>query len=544
MIAIPYYTITPCCPELGTQLSNFRIPGGTLASGSYLYNGADTSINGIIFKKDSCYTITNEGTSSGPLPNAPSAVDFSVNAGCLDEKCNPCITYYTLNDCCTGQPYILNDQILCLVYTGFCELGTCPQDLLPLIITSVSNEGTPDYITGCFNLTQVQSVPPGAFTANYLTAIASVETAPTCEECQTCSLPVYYTFNDCCTNEPFKLDGEIWVFEYQIGDCFSGVCPADMEGLVITALYDECIEPCVPIAEGCFNLTVISAPPVGSVINDWIIIADFDSVQTCADCQECCYTLTNCETDEVIYSTTNTLIQHFGNTVTLNGYDGCWQVTLTEGVCDCPVPVTVLQSFNDCPSCLPIVAYKFTSCNNQILVQYSTEDYSAYVGKTVELECGDCWFVSQIDYTPPSTQTITILYTFDNCAACAKTYYELTNCLNETQLIYTSSTITLNPIDPTNCDCIKVTWVINNQTVILETLYQASVPGYLFSLGGLQIFKIIWNDDTEVWDLFFGTIINVELIGTLDNSSNCPFGNFVINSTGIEENIIFKLPKI
>ena len=437
MAAVPgiYYEIIACCPDFGTQITFFNSINGTILDGTYSYEGTTTVINGIQFRNGYCYTIIRRGVSFQNYPDIDYNFLNPIVDGCTDPKC------------------------------------------------------------------------------------------PTC--------PTYYTLNDCCSNEPYKVEGDIVYIAYT-NECEPGVCPTNLENLVITEILNEVELP----ATGCFNLTEVTLPALANTIYRWeIFVQEVSTVPTCADCQECCYTLTNCETNEVIYSNSNTLIQHFGNIVTLNGQEGCWAVALSEGDCTCPIPVTVLQSFEDCPSCVPIIAYKFTNCNNQTLVQYSTEDYSEYVGKTVELECGDCWFVSQIDYTPPSTQTITILYTFDNCAACAKTYYELTNCLNETQLIYTSSTITLNPIDPTNCECIKVTWVINNQTVILETLYQASVPGYQFSLGGIQIFKIIWNDDTEVWDLFFGTIVNVELIGTLDNSSNCPFGNFVINSTGIEKNI-------
>lgn len=108
--------------------------------------------------------------------------------------------------------------------------------------------------------------------------------------------------------------------------------------------------------------------------------------------------------------------------------------------CDCPVNVTILQVFDDCPSCLPIIAYKFTNCNNQAIVKYSTDDYSAYVGKTVELDCGECWFVDQIDYMPPATQPITILYTFDSCLTCNRTYYKLTDCLDpNVNIVYTYS---------------------------------------------------------------------------------------------------------
>jgi hypothetical protein len=257
-------------------------------------------------------------------------------------------TYYTLNDCCTNIPinWPPNEGgpqgTLYLEFNGIsCNEGEfndtpCPNNLTNLIITEILNEAGLS-VTGCLKLTSVSitEIPVGADIVEWENIVQAVETVPTCEDCQTCSLPVYYTFNDCCTNEPFRIDGEILVFEYSIGGCNPGACPADMEGLVITALYPECVEPCVPSAEGCFNLTVISAPPVGSTVVDWITLADFDYVVTCAECQECCYKLTNCKTDEIIYSNTSTLIQHFGNTVTLNGQEGCWEVGISAGICDC-----------------------------------------------------------------------------------------------------------------------------------------------------------------------------------------------------------------
>jgi hypothetical protein len=124
------------------------------------------------------------------------------------------------------------------------------------------------------------------------------------------------------------------------------------------------------------------------------------------------------------------------------------EVCSTPSACDCAVSVTVTQSYDDCEDCLPIVAYKFTNCDNPSLIQYSTSDYSAYVGKTVELECGGCWIVSEINITPPSTQNPVIQYVFDNCAACKANYYKLTNCTNSEQVIYTSSQLSLPVSSP------------------------------------------------------------------------------------------------
>lgn len=150
------------------------------------------------------------------------------------------------------------------------------------------------------------------------------------------------------------------------------------------------------------------------------------------ECPEICFEFTNCQTGEVlVVSNSPTVIPYYAQeqVVTLQGYDGCWSIDITE-VCECPVSVTVLTAYASCPACLPIVNYKFTNCNNQAIIRYSIEDYSAYVGKTVELECGECWFVSEINYVPPSTQSIVILYTFDNCTACNRIYYKLSDCLN------------------------------------------------------------------------------------------------------------------
>jgi hypothetical protein len=315
-------------------------------------------------------------------------------------------------------------------------------------------EGTDTVINGilfkneyCYTVTRkgtsLQNYP--VIDKDLLNPIVDGCTDPKCPPC-----PIYYTLNDCCTNEPidwppnnvYGFQGTLYL-EFD-GNCNEGdfdyiPCPNDLTNLVITEISNEAVGGI--FLEGCLKLTRVSITEIPSDADTgpWNITMEVVStVPTCAECQECCYKLTNCQTNEVIYSNSNTLGQHFGNTVTLNGQEGCWTVALSEGDCTCPIPVTVLQSFEDCPSCVPIIAYKFTNCNNQALVQYSTEDYSEYIGKTVELECGGCWFVSQIDYTPPSTQTITILFTFDSCLICNRTYYKLVDCLDPAvNIVYT-----------------------------------------------------------------------------------------------------------
>jgi hypothetical protein len=239
------------------------------------------------------------------------------------------------------------------------------------------------------------------------------------------------------------------------------------------------------------------------------------------ECPEICFEFTNCQTEEVLaVSNTPSVIPYYAQDqiVTLQGYEGCWSIDITE-VCECPVSVTILTAYASCPACLPIVNYKFTNCNNQSIIRYSTEDYSAYVGKTVKLECGECWFVSEINYNPPSTQTINITFTFDSCVACAKTYYKLTNCLDDTQVIYTDSA--LNLLEPqistfdtsptVNNDCsnefARVTYTYKGITYVKDlsdvgNINNENIYVYINNLDN-NIFFLRYLSDTNLWTIFF-----------------------------------------
>jgi hypothetical protein len=187
--------------------------------------------------------------------------------------------------------------------------------------------------------------------------------------------------------------------------------------------------------------------------------------------------------------------------------------------CECPIPVTVLQSYPTCEQCLPIIAYKFTNCNNQAIIRYSTEDYSEYVGKTVKLECGECWFVSEINYNPPSTQPITITFTFDSCVACAKTYYKLTNCTDDTEIIYTDSALnliapqisTFDTSPTVNNDCsnefARVTYTYKGIEYVKDLSNVGNIDNeniyvYTNNLDN-NIFFLRYVSDTNLWTIFF-----------------------------------------
>ena len=165
-------------------------------------------------------------------------------------------------------------------------------------------------------------------------------------------------------------------------------------------------------------------------------------------CPELCFVLTNCSPDlypsqqAIIYSTLQSLYEYASNgeVVTIEGYAGCWTVTIAEefSSCDgCTTDIIVKTTFADCDACEGITAYKLQNCEKAYDVIYTMQDLSAYVGKVIKDDCG-CWVVEEINYQPPSTTTITPVAEFEGCTACLSTYYSLTDCSNPDKVIYTT----------------------------------------------------------------------------------------------------------
>jgi hypothetical protein len=107
------------------------------------------------------------------------------------------LEYYTLNDCCTGEPVVINNfepqfngQILYLTYDGDCVPGFCPVDLENLIITNITNEAELNF-EGCFVLTQINELPEDVLELEYENVIFGVQTVPLCEDCQECPQQCY-----------------------------------------------------------------------------------------------------------------------------------------------------------------------------------------------------------------------------------------------------------------------------------------------------------------------------------------------------------------
>lgn len=411
---VPYYKIIPCCPNLGTQVVDFNFPisDPIIADGVYVYdNPASVIINGITFIQGQCYTITFVNNAFTTYPQAPTINDFTFADVCKNTAlCDPCIEVLK---CYTLYPCTSNLPILLSSSGG---LATLVGQFTGLIGYS-----------GCYFV--VENAPGDCEGASNI--------RPNAQVICSCELNCYSI-----TGNPVSVTYVNENFELVVTSGNTRICSYISPGVI-----------------GGVD---------GTVYNFGLCVDE--------TCPDVCFTFTNCITAEtLIVSNTTTIFGYYenNNVVTLQGYDGCWSIDISEEPCDCAVNVTVLQVFADCPTCLPIIAYKFTNCNNQSIIKYSLDDYSAYVGQTVKLDCGECWFVDLIDYMPPATQTIVIITNFESCLACSRTYYQLDDCLGDANTIYTytdfSSLIGL-VVNLENCD---TCWEVS--ALDIPTIDQSSV---------------------------------------------------------------------
>ena len=691
-VAIPYVEIVNCCDTNDRGLYNIEgFNPLTFQEGVYVITGLGFPTGQIIFNPDNCYVITYPGNAGTPYP-AISLSQFAqftlsstdIENGCAEcINCNPVFSKLVFTSCC-GQSVIETQGPL---PAGFLSGGL------------INYTGTPanGFENFCYKLSVVSNIPAAEYGQLQLIPLqsqyntVSINGKATCEEykleCPTCEDPQCYTLVNCegtYFNTWFDLSdyvGDYIEIEEQVGTWFVIEQSGNCNNAIITVTVLGSVDPCP-----CLCYEVIGTLKKIQYVNcDNEVIKDLTATKFCSriypifsgtpgqyqilqgkDCVDglcplVCYTLTNCSTDQIIYSQSQLLYQYFntGSVVTLLGYEGCWKITETsstncdclivtvenKGVvteytanavaiypnpggynvyqyndgldnyyiwfspdgwvitrggfgpgkwsvvaynkdydrpcpdsidgkftwilnridakfagtsgkidkefpkniqtekcpdrCDCPIPVTVTQSYGTCSDCLPIIAYKFISCLNPYVVKYSIEDFSSYVGKVVKLKCGDCWTVEQINYTPPSLQTIDILFTYDSCSACAKTYYKLTNCLDPLDIIYTGSVLNLsaskvskldaspNPAPaPTDCDCISITYQTEEGSKLITIQVLKDGPlSYTFDIGGVEyILSFITRDGN--WLLQESGSGNK--IAVLKSDNPCPFGTYQI----------------
>lgn len=473
---LPSFSVYNCCDA--NNVINLNIDTtdcSGIVDGVWVYEGNGYSTDsGFQFNRGDCYNFTQ--IEDGVYENGPPCYEYSFWGGsCQDNlsgKCPACdlaLQYLTFTSCCTDT-VLLFKGIDAASYFGVREyLGTLVNGLenscYSIKIYAVGDSVVPD-VTAYNALPD----PPVYIEGVTFSVLSSIETycdlyTAQCPECN----PQCYTLYGCdgqSFNTIIDLSGYLNSFitvidenESKSGPWFvienNGTCDNAVNTISVDPITPQ---PCAPI---CYDVTgtgKILYIGYDLVLNTAIAPLKFCSyiypqvdntalvkeygecrfTETGLECPPLCFLLTNCADPTITYnSNSQNLINYIGQTVTINGYDGCYAVIVNSGECSCPINVTVLTSYANCTDCLPIIAYKLINCNTPAQVQYTYQDLSAYVGHGVELDCGQCWVVEQIDYAPPSVQVITIAFDFESCQACARTYYKLTDCSGIQQDVYT-----------------------------------------------------------------------------------------------------------
>ena len=151
-------------------------------------------------------------------------------------------------------------------------------------------------------------------------------------------------------------------------------------------------------------------------------------INTYSDCTDCLpplyYRLESCgDSEPIILYTSQNLSAYVGQTITLDGYDGCYNVTIFSS----NVPSTVTVVFkNNYPNCIECAAprYKLTDCDGVRPSIYTTTNLSAYLSSILKLTFypDTCWTVS-VAQEPINPGDIYVDQTFVDCPECFKALF-------------------------------------------------------------------------------------------------------------------------
>jgi hypothetical protein len=377
MAGIPYYNIVPCCSSSGTALDFFNFMfGDALPNGTYVYTGPTITSNGLTFTSGYCYAINGVSISLLDYPDAPGVSSFTLAADCSDILCydceSPILQYYTINDCCTGEPveYPLDYElqgVIYLVFNGNCFKTACPDDLIGLTITEILNEAGIN-LTGCLELTEIpeSEIPIGAITTGYENVFEEVVTVLTCQDCVQCS-DVCYILTDC----EDVLD--------PIYTLSSGVSPfvGGVNSIIING-YTNCWT--VAVSEDTCDCAI-----------NVVVTQNFTNCELCLGYTS--YKLTDCNNAAIIKYTTDDLSTYVGKVVELD-CGGCWTVELINIIPPSDVPITILYTYDTCDSCNQEY-WRLIDCAEVEKDIITITDLSVYDGQVITLTwCPTiCWTV-------------------------------------------------------------------------------------------------------------------------------------------------------
>ena len=438
----PSYSVYNCCDAAVIVNLNINITACSTLDGTWVYDGTGYSTDGgFVFTPGDCYNFSR--IEEGVYENGPDCTEFTISAkSCVeaqaDGDCPACelgLQYLAFRSCC-GPTTLLFRGDNASSYYGIREyLGTLVNGLenicYSIVIGNVGDMAVPDL--AAYNALPVPPTYIEGVTFSTI-SIFSTTCADFISSCPSCfPLPCYTLYN--CAGESFNTTVDLsaytntwititnylgvvsgpWLVTETIGECIDAIDTIAFEDTTTpcpSVCYEATGEGEITYVNDTYNLVTVYSPLkfcsyIYPTVSPGIIVTTEGSCVDVGNGMECpsiCFLLTNCEDPLITY-----------NSNSQNLYNNVGQVSINDGICDCPINATVLTSYTTCEECLPIIAYKLINCLNPAQVQYTYQDLSAYVGHGVELECGQCWVVEQIDYAPPSVQVITIAFDFENC---------------------------------------------------------------------------------------------------------------------------------
>ncbi len=377
-----------CCT--GTEIffrGSLPIVNGT----TYLYIGLTPfpGTGGTVMP-GACYTLYNLYIPDIFYPPAPSIVDLEVTKvglDCNDPKCPSCdppvkLPCYMVIPCDGTDPVVSNNIAFASLVGTFVN-----------VITST--------YSGCAYIAELTG-------NNCENAVDVAVDLP----CPPCELRCYFIDN---SNGVLYVDADNVLQEISLLDA----------------------KPYVKICSRVY-------PVVDTSSHDYLIV----DLGPCDEdgCPQKCYKLTNCETLQVIYTNSDSVLPYLyspNSTVKILGKEGCWVVSnlADKEICDCPIDVTIVSSYIDCQTCIGYTSYKLTSCEGNDVI-YTLDDLSAYLNDTIKIHCG-CYTIEELTILPPNVQTVTVDYVFKSCTECLRTYWKLTDCANLVSDVYTYTDLSL-----------------------------------------------------------------------------------------------------
>lgn len=476
-IAIPSaFEVYECCDTANVINVNINTTTCIITDGVWVYDGPGfITATGYEFFKGNCYNVTS--IPNGVYTQGPDCTDFTITiyttcqSAQADAACPACdlsLEYLIFTSCCDDTEILFKGPFPTSTYYGVKEyLGPLVNGLentcYSIEVGTVGDLLVPDL--AAYNLLPDPPVYVEGLTFSSLSAIFT-DCSIYVDECPSCIKQCYTLYN--CDGISFNTEIDLstylntFITIIQLGvpsgpwyviENNSGTCNAAVTGFTVS--------PIVPLPCDCICYTVIAnaknciyvdcdgnlqntGPLVGTLVEFCSIVYPFiqghvfgtpinitgPGICGSAACN-LCYQLQDCEgilPDIYTNKVSLGIYAILGQIVIIDGYPGvCWEV-IDTAVCDCAVDVTVINSFDDCPTCLGTPKYKLTNCDDPLTIIYTSTNLSAYVGQVIiRLDCEGCWLVEEINLIP-SDVPITVDTSYVDCVECARTYYLLEDC--------------------------------------------------------------------------------------------------------------------